>query len=573
MDEIADCIADHQYNEALRMNAAASPEDALASSIHQIMPKPPKKPAAAAENAERCMADIASSASAEALVAWPIGRFFLAEAGLKQEAYSENEMKDMLAMLSIMQDARLTSKSSRADILGAMRRLLKLDCSVLEKDKPKLAEVVERLEASTAAGELAGLAEDTLQIVGVLERKLKDDLVKFYEALKGDEELFQRYMETQWYSLKPVKIDDFIVFRELGRGAFGVVAGSRHKVTGQMVALKGMNRKLVKGKRVTKLIKHEKKVLQMLGEEPSPFCVYLKYSFKDKTNMYFGLPLMTGGDLHYHLCRSPKAFGLERTVFYAAEIFLGLSHLHSLGIIYRDLKPENILLDETGHTMISDLGLAVTTEFTPETRDHRTIQGKAGTPGYWSYEIVNGKGYAFDADWWSYGCCIFEFLNGRCPFAESVTQLGDRNKGTLQWDIPYDDIFGEPFPADAKDLISKLLLRDRKNRMGVQADTVANIRDHPFFSSINWVELSAKETTPPWKPSMNSINAISQSDIQLRNKERQYRKIKLSAEDDIDLTFIAKVSHEEDIVKVLNLDKAGKLEKLKKQQSEVCTIL
>lgn len=572
MDEIADCIADHQYNEALRINAAASPEDALASSIHQIMPKPPKKPVAALEEAERVMGEIREAATAEALVLSPIGRFFLGEAALKKGGISEKDVSGLQEVISIIQEFRLCHEKKRAQILGLAARLLKIEVSICVDQMNDFGNAIEGLQ--TAQGDVdAGQIEDALQKVDVIDSMLKDNLVKFIDALKGDEELFQHYVETQWYAQKSVQIDDFIVFRELGRGAFGVVAGSRHRVTGQMVALKGMNRKLVKGKKVTKLIKHEKKVLQMLGEEPSPFCVHLKYSFKDKTNMYFALPLMTGGDLHYHLCRSPKAFGLERTVFYAAEIFLGLSHLHSLGIIYRDLKPENILLDESGHTMISDLGLAVTTEFTPETRDHRTIQGKAGTPGYWSYEIVQSKGYAFDADWWSYGCCVFEFLHGRCPFAESVTKLGDRNKGTLEWDIPYDDIYGETFPTDAKDLISKLLTRDRKQRLGVQADTVSSIRDHPFFKTIDWVELSTKDTKPPWSPPMNAINAISQSDIQMRNKEREYRKIKLKPEDDFDLTFIAKISHEEDIVKVLNLDKSGKLDKLKRQRSEACVIL
>ena len=42
-------------------------------------------------------------------------------------------------------------------------------------------------------------------------------------------------------------------------------------------------------------------------------------------------------------------FPLARAQFYAAEITLGLQHLHKQHILYRDMKPENILLDDRGN--------------------------------------------------------------------------------------------------------------------------------------------------------------------------------------------------------------------------------
>lgn len=42
--------------------------------------------------------------------------------------------------------------------------------------------------------------------------------------------------------------------------------------------------------------------------------------------------------------------------FYAAEMVLGLSHMHRLGLVYRDLKPGNVLLMADGHIKLLDLG-------------------------------------------------------------------------------------------------------------------------------------------------------------------------------------------------------------------------
>ena len=46
------------------------------------------------------------------------------------------------------------------------------------------------------------------------------------------------------------------------------------------------------------------------------------------------MDLMIGGDLKYHLNREIR-FSEHRSRFYAAEVLLGLDHIHSKGVIYR----------------------------------------------------------------------------------------------------------------------------------------------------------------------------------------------------------------------------------------------
>jgi len=72
-------------------------------------------------------------------------------------------------------------------------------------------------------------------------------------------------------------------------------------------------------------------------QEGSPFIVCMTYAFQTPEKLCFILDLMNGGDLHYHL--SQHGVFLEKEVrFYAAEVILGLEHMHNRFVVYRDLK-------------------------------------------------------------------------------------------------------------------------------------------------------------------------------------------------------------------------------------------
>jgi serine/threonine protein kinase len=73
-----------------------------------------------------------------------------------------------------------------------------------------------------------------------------------------------------------------------------------------------------------------------------PFIVNLDYAFQTDALAIMVLGLSTAGDLNKALIRSPEErLSEERVRFYAAEIVLGISYLHQMGLMYRDLKPNN----------------------------------------------------------------------------------------------------------------------------------------------------------------------------------------------------------------------------------------
>lgn len=171
-----------------------------------------------------------------------------------------------------------------------------------------------------------------------------------------------------------------------------------------------MNKKRIKLKKAEKLAVCEQ---MCLADVNSPFVVNLKYSFQSKTDVFLILDLMTGGDLSYHLSQK-GCFPRTECHYYSARIMLGLQALHDRGYVYRDLKPENCLLGEDGRVKLTDLGLAV--KITPD------LHGAAGTRGYWAPEMIDRddsgrrKNYDRMVDWFSFGCCLAEFISGTSPF-------------------------------------------------------------------------------------------------------------------------------------------------------------
>jgi tRNA A-37 threonylcarbamoyl transferase component Bud32 len=276
--------------------------------------------------------------------------------------------------------------------------------------------------------------------------------------------------------------EDFELLTVIGRGSFGKVMQVKHLKTGKVYAMKVMRKDAIIAKNQVTHTIDEKHVLQKIQH---PFIVKLHYSFQTKDKLYMIMDYVNGGELFFHLKQDTK-FSESRVIFYAAEITSALIHLHSHGIIYRDLKPENILLDSTGHIVITDFGLS------KEIYDGDT-DTFCGTPEYLSPEVLKGTGHSYPVDWWSLGTLIYEMLVGLPPFySKSIN-------------IMYQRILESPlrFPVgmsvEAMDILDKLLEREPDQRL-----CGPSIRDHPFFSSIDWDLLEAKKIEPPWKPPVTS---------------------------------------------------------------------
>uniref|UniRef100_A0A8C3DAQ6 G protein-coupled receptor kinase n=3 Tax=Passeriformes TaxID=9126 RepID=A0A8C3DAQ6_CORMO len=298
-------------------------------------------------------------------------------------------------------------------------------------------------------------------------------------------------------------MNDFSVHRIIGRGGFGEVYGCRKADTGKMYAMKCLDKKRIKMKQGETLALNERIMLSLVSTGDCPFIVCMSYAFHTPDKLSFILDLMNGGDLHYHLSQH-GVFSEAEMRFYAAEIILGLEHMHSRFVVYRDLKPANILLDEFGHVRISDLGLAC--DFSKK-KPHASV----GTHGYMAPEVLQ-KGVAYDssADWFSLGCMLFKLLRGHSPFRQHKTKDKheiDRMTLTMAVELP------DSFSPELRSLLEGLLQRDVNRRLGCMGRGAQEVKEEPFFKGLDWQMVFLQKYPPPLVPPRGEVNAADAFDI------------------------------------------------------------
>jgi rhodopsin kinase len=362
---------------------------------------------------------------------------------------------------------------------------------------------VKKVKARVIAGEAPKDLFDDVAMEVLTDLKL-DVFPRFLQS-----DFYRRYIRTKMIETQKVSVKDFTNFRVLGRGGFGAVHACRKKNSGQIYAMKCINKKLVKVKSALDNVLEERNVLTMMKTH---FVTNLKYALQDDESLYLIMDLMLGGDLKFHLINAGR-FTEKRARFYAAQVLLGLEHVHRMSIIYRDLKLENVLLDNFGNAKISDLGLAVVTKV--------KIKGYAGTPGYTAPEMIRNKLYGPSADIFSFGVMLYRMLCGSKPFKGKIDR--DLDKAVLEKKPAFPK---EVFNKESMSLISALLAKRPEQRIGCGDRGIEDIKEHPFFESIDWGLLESGYLDPPFVPDKFGVNAAPLKDIGDFDRTK-YRNVKL----------------------------------------------
>lgn len=337
-------------------------------------------------------------------------------------------------------------------------------------------------------------------------------------------EIFHKEAEILRNKRRRVNIFDYESIAIIGRGAFGEVRVVRHKTSGEIFALKKMNKSEMLKKNQTNHVRAERNILALAKNE---WIIDLKVSFQDEKYLYLAMEYLAGGDLMTMLIKRDILPEAEAR-FYIAETILAVESVHKLNYIHRDLKPDNILIDNKGHIKLSDFGLCKQSEINFESpysnltrfeqeakykqlldkktefkRSRKLAYSTVGTPDYIAPEVFARKGYDETVDWWSVGVILFEMVVGYPPF------FADDPSITCQKILHWKKTLVIPREANLSrevvDLIKKLI-NDFNFRLGNKG--ADEIKRHPFFNGVDWDNI--RNIDAPWIPELkNNFDTIN----------------------------------------------------------------
>ena len=238
-------------------------------------------------------------------------------------------------------DAKSNSDATKLDKAGQLRSFESFDRKEEEKVS-KMNETGGNIDNSKFIKESS--PKDPKKVT--LNEKIikeREELIKFVKNyIKKNNEL------------PPTTLDYYEFVKWIGKGAFGKVTLGIHKLTGKYVAIKTIDKALMKDEFSKRKVFQEVYILKKIRHSN---IIRLLEVFESNKHYLMVMEFAGGGDLLHFIKRRGRMQESDAK-FIFKQIVYGLSHIHWRSVIHRDIKLDNILLDCESGVKICDFGVS-----------------------------------------------------------------------------------------------------------------------------------------------------------------------------------------------------------------------
>ena len=235
------------------------------------------------------------------------------------------------------------------------------------------------------------------------------------------------------------KLGKYLIRRELGKGAMGVVYEGFDPVIERTVAIKTILPSQLSSGEMPDVMQRFKREAQAAGRLNHPGIVavydYGEVVAEDDHTMvaapavvagqadagqrvaFIAMEYVKGRELK-DFFEANERFPLKEVERIMVEMLDALDHAHSKGVTHRDMKPANLILLADGKVKVADFGIARI-----ETSELTQAGTVMGTPSYMSPEQFMGQTVDGRSDLFSCGVILYQFLTGEKPFTGTTTTI------------------------------------------------------------------------------------------------------------------------------------------------------
>ncbi|XP_057807149.1 serine/threonine-protein kinase SAPK2-like [Salvia miltiorrhiza] len=272
-------------------------------------------------------------------------------------------------------------------------------------------------------------------------------------------------------------MERYEIVKDLGSGNFGVAKLVRDKWSGELYAVKFIER----GKKIDEHVQREIMNHRSLKH---PNIIRFKEVLLTPTHLAIVMEYAAGGELFDRICNAGR-FSEDEARFFFQQLISGVSYCHSMQICHRDLKLENTLLDGSPapRLKICDFGYSKSSVF------HSQPKSTVGTPAYIAPEVLSRKEYDGKiADVWSCGVTLYVMLVGAYPFEDSDDPRNFKKTINKILSVHYSIPDYVRVSKECRHLLSRIFVADPNKRI-----TISEMKKHPWFCKNLAMELMEGE--------------------------------------------------------------------------------